>query len=96
MRPQRVSASGQKKGIFGEPGRKRGDGIAPGQPLTLTSSRNRRGTAARVSAEPIGVMSLSEKNLLLRFPNQARHQNASGNNSSRLREWRNKLKNRSN
>jgi hypothetical protein len=33
---------------------------------------------ARVPAEPIGVMSLPEKNLLLRFPIQARHPNAPG------------------
>jgi hypothetical protein len=33
---------------------------------------------ARVSGEPIGVMSLSEKSLLLRFPVLSRHPNASG------------------
>jgi hypothetical protein len=33
---------------------------------------------ARVSAELIGVKSVPEKSLLLRFPIQARHPNASG------------------
>jgi hypothetical protein len=69
MRPQGVSASGQKKGIFGESGRRRCDGSAPGEPL----ARVLHEIAAQVSAGPISVMSLAEKNRLLRFPIQARH-----------------------
>jgi hypothetical protein len=40
----------------------------------------------RVSAGAIGVMSLAEKNLLLRFPIEARHPMLPENNGSRLRD----------
>jgi hypothetical protein len=41
---------------------------------------------ARVSAGQIGVMSLPEKNLLLRFPIGARHPMLPENNGSRFRD----------
>jgi hypothetical protein len=73
MRPQGVSASGQKKGIFGLVRAKtrrqqRDRGVACGD-----CSRNRLRTLGRMPAEPIGVKSLQEKKLRLRFPIEARY-----------------------
>jgi hypothetical protein len=78
MSPQRVSATGQKKGIFGL------DRAKAGQ------RQNNTGRAARtfrrrvlldemrwVSAEPIGVMSLPGRNSLSRFPD-AGYEDSSG------------------
>jgi hypothetical protein len=60
MSPQRVSAAGRKRGIFGRAGRKQGSGIwwRRGSGIVACDAFGFSGDAAVVRAKPIDVMSL--------------------------------------